>query len=299
MFFSQYLKNQLDSYNTTQTDLVGILHTVHPTLSSLDTITLNRWLNNKTTPPKDKQIVIARFFERDLKNYISLVAPPSIPKSFMSHYNKIFTGIESSYSAIGYDYSSEQKTIKLERISRRESRRKLDGFYSNIEGYRKVFEINGSSTLDLPTTLLTINQGERVVSHLSFQDDIDKTMSALSEVIGRKVEKKSKTLLSNIGYYSSREHYQLIVGHMFNNILDEYSEYRYLYSLTRGQKFLQMMQLLGGELMHSKREPITVGNCHLVRFTIDKLIAHPFILNEIYKTRASYQELIKTGQLPF
>lgn len=299
MLFGNYFGNQINSYGISQADLVRKLHTVHPILAHLDTITLNRWLNNKTTPPKDKQIVIARFFERDLKNYISQVAPPSIPKSFMSHYNKIFTFIESSYSAIGYDYSSEQKTIKLERITRRESRRKLDGFYNNIEGYRKVFEINGSSTLDLPTTLLTINQGERVVSHLSFQDDIDKTMSALSEVIGRKVEKKPKTLLSNIGYYSSREHYQLIVGHMMNNILDEYNEYHHLYSITRGQSFLQLLQLLGGEVMHSKREPVTVGNCYLVKFSIDNLIAHPFILNQIYQTRTSYQELKKIGQLPF
>ncbi|CAK6716403.1 conserved hypothetical protein (fragment) [Vibrio harveyi] len=153
--------------------------------------------------------------------------------------------------------------------------------------------------MDLPTTLLTINQGERVVSHLSFQDDIDKTMSALSEVIGRKVEKKPKTLLSNIGYYSSREHYQLIVGHMMNNILDEYNEYHHLYSITRGQSFLQLLQLLGGEVMHSKREPVTVGNCYLVKFSIDNLIAHPFILNQIYQTRTSYQELKKIGQLPF
>ncbi|WP_322852575.1 helix-turn-helix domain-containing protein, partial [Vibrio harveyi] len=78
MLFGNYFGNQINSYGISQADLVRKLHTVHPILAHLDTITLNRWLNNKTTPPKDKQIVIARFFERDLKNYISQVAPPSI-----------------------------------------------------------------------------------------------------------------------------------------------------------------------------------------------------------------------------
>jgi len=299
MLFGHYLQAQLKNYDISQAELVGKLHALHRLFSNLDAITLNRWINNKTTPTREKQIVIARFFEKDLKQYISQVSPPEVPQSFLFHYNKFFNDIEGSYRAIGYDYSSEQKILKLERLTRRESRRKLDRFYYNIEGYRKVFEINGSSTLELPTTLLTINQDERVVSHLSFQDDIEKTMSALSKVIGREVDVKPRTLLSNIGYYSSREHYQLIVGHMMNNILDEYNEYRYLYSITRGQSFLQLLQLLGGEVMHSKREPVAVGNCYLVKFSIDNLIAHPFILNQIYQTRTSYQELKKTGQLPF
>lgn len=296
MLFSQYLKDQLNITGITQSELVRKLHTVSTRFSSLDPITLNRWLNNKTTPTKDRQIVIARFFERSMEQYINLVDAPTVPQSFLYHYNKIFSNIENSYCAISYNYSTKQKILKMERLRRREARQKLEGFYNNIDGYRRAFEINGSSTLHLPTTLLTINQGEKIISHLSFQDDIKKTMNAISEVIGREIDVKPQALLSNIGYYSSRGHYQLIVGHLLNNILDEYSEYRYLYSITRSSPFLQLLQLMGGEVLHSKRESMLVGNCYLVRFSIDELIAHPFVLSQIYNTRESYQNLKKNGQ---
>ncbi|MFH0257099.1 helix-turn-helix transcriptional regulator [Vibrio rumoiensis] len=70
MKFSHYIKRIREEGKLTQNELLNILNKYDNQFSQLDTTTISRWENNKTTPSISKQLLIIRALNKNITEYL-------------------------------------------------------------------------------------------------------------------------------------------------------------------------------------------------------------------------------------
>ena len=290
MIFQQYLLHMLGKKRLRQIDLLYPLQLSHPTFKGLDVITLSRWCNNKTLPPIKKQLLIAHYFEKDLSYFIQHIDPPRIPSTFLKEYTTVFNKIETSYGRVGYfSINKGPATLSMQNVSTVTHRQLFSDFYGHMETYNRIYAKIDQHNETIYTTAFTIKQGDQIVSHLAFNEDVINLSSHFKQTLP--TQPNAKSILINVGYYSCRNYFELLVGHLLNHLVSSYSDYEECYVVTRGKDFLIFLEQLGGTVVLSAQESRFIGNVYLLRFDLKQLLAHPFIFKQIQRTYLNYLEL--------
>jgi transcriptional regulator with XRE-family HTH domain len=291
MTFQQYLQYMIKKHKMRQTDLLSKLQLSHVMFEGLDCITLSRWCNNKTQPSLHKQLLIAYCLEKNLSFFIQHIETPILKSAFLKKFDTLFNKVESQYHRIGYtaNDSTSSSKLSMKNVSTIEHRKLLLEFYSQMETYRYFFGKITEKNHIIRTQLFTITKGKKIIAHMSFIEDIKQFVPYFRQKL--LIQPQKKSILINLGYYTSRKNFQLLIGHMYNHLIQQYSTFHECYISVRGKDFLFFLEQAGGTLILAGQETSDIGNIYLIQFDLKKLFADPFIFLQVQKNYASYQQL--------
>lgn len=296
MKFHNYLQHMLENHSIKQTTLVVELQLFHATFKSLDTITLSRWLNHKTKPNLEKQLLVAFYFEKDLSNFIKKIKVANPPISFVKTFSSLFDQIETSYTRIKYNPPSESNSeLSLLNLDKNTHRHLFGGFYKQMSTYSRIFDHIDDNNNDVQTTVFVIKQGSTIISHLSLNKDITQIAPHFRRPLPG--ASTTKSVLINVGYYSCRQHWGILVGHLLNYLIEHLKDIDVCYVTTRGRGFLELLQMIGGTMIMSSQELPAIGNIYLIKFNVTQLLAHPFLFQQIQIHHLSYIELSQNSTI--
>ncbi len=290
MKFGCYLLHTLNKKNKSQTKLVCELQLNFDIFSSLDEITLSRWVHNKTTPSLEKQLLIAHHLEGDIINFISSIEKQKIKKSLMTSFNNTFKIIENSYHNISYhSLLKGNKDLSLINMNQETHRTLLGDFYKQFEMYENLFSYMNTNKLDIKTTVLAIKKNDEIVSHISFNQNAEKYIPCMTKT--KKNHINTNSISINIGYYSTKEHYNILTGNLFCHLADNFMSVKKVYVISNGEYFNEFLEGLGGEIVILKKESKKIWDTYVFKFDFIKLLSNPFIFNQIKDNYLSYLTL--------
>ncbi|MGF1901074.1 hypothetical protein [Aliivibrio sifiae] len=291
MKFGQYLLHMLNNKNKTQTRVVCELQLKFDIFSSLDEITFSRWVNNKTTPSLEKQLLIAYHLEKKMSFFISNIDNKKCKKSLITKFDETFERIENSYHQINYRKSlKEDKTLSLMNMNKETHRISLGCFYNQFKIYKDIFSYIDNNKIDITTTVLAIKNNGEVISHISFNRNIEKIIPYVQK---KHTSDMEKSISINIGYYSNKESYNILTGHLFCHLIDNFISINKIYVISNGKYFNDFLEELGGEICIQDKDKENIGDTYIFKFNFIQLLSNPFIFNQIKNSYNSFIELKK------
>lgn len=293
MSFTHYLKKRKANEKVSAKSLIIKLQLFHPAFEKLDPVTLSRWINGRTTPSLEKQLLLVSYFGSDLLSYINSINQPEVSGSTSQIYDNIFEDIESSYHSImlSNELSSTTLTPEIEKVTWSELTELVPNFYESTTCYQRVLS-NKSITEKEDIVLCSIKSENKVVSHLS----ISTNLKYLSNLFGSDInfDIKENGVAFNIGYLHTRIQYELLLGILFNYVCDNFKHLKEIYVIVRGTKFLNFVEHFGGVVISSSKENRNIGNIFLLKLDFMKTISNAFYLSLIKNANESYKEIIES-----
>lgn len=139
MTFSTYLKKKLSDTGVSSKSVIAKLQLFSPAFEKLDPVTLSRWLNERTIPTLEKQLLVVLCLESKVYPYLEYISAPSVSRSLLKVYETVFNNIESSYhSILTYkDASNSNLTPQLEELSWSNLQKSVPGFFESTQSYKK------------------------------------------------------------------------------------------------------------------------------------------------------------------
>ncbi|ABU70609.1 hypothetical protein [Vibrio campbellii] len=289
MSFSKYLRTKLNDEGINSKSLIAKLQLFSPVFEKLDPVTLSRWLNDRTLPSLEKQLLALQCFESKFYPYLEYINSPSVSRSLTKVYESVFNNIESSYHSILMHRDCDL-SIKpsIEEMNWSELKNSVPNFYESISTYKPLF-LEAGKYSQSNMTFCSIRSESKVISHLSISNDIEVLSSLFNGRLD--IDFRSKSLFFNIGYYACRKHYNMLVGVILNYICDKYESIEDFYVVARGTDFLCLLESFGGELISANRESGVIGNVYLVKLNLIKVLINPFIFSLLIESSEVYQEI--------
>lgn len=280
----------LNKKNISQRSTVCALQLHHATFYSLDNVTFSRWVNNKTTPSLEKQLIIARYFEQDLNFFIQEINEPTPSNNIMDTYNKIFNFIDNTYHKMSYKkQSNDRRILNLINVEKHDYNVLLGDFYKQMEVYNRISTEMDASEHNMNTTVFMIKQQGKIISHISVNKDFRQFIPYIKQKVN--YLSNSKSIFINVGHYSSRDNYEILIGHLFCYIIEQHENTEYCYILTRTQLFINLLEQLGGTVVVIQQEYPKDKRLCLLQFNLSKLLGQPFVFKKIKASYLSYCEL--------
>ncbi|WP_104023704.1 hypothetical protein [Vibrio hyugaensis] len=291
MSFSKYLRSKLSDEGINSKSLIAKLQLFSPAFEKLDPVTLSRWLNDRTLPSLEKQLLTFQCFESKFYPYLEYINSPSASRSLTKVYEGVFNNIESSYHSI-LTYKDFDLSISpsIEEMSWPKLQRSVPNFYESLSSYKRLFS-EADKYNQSPMTFCSIRSESKVVSHLSLSTDIEILSSMFSGDLD--IDFKRKSVFFNIGYYACRKHYNMLVGVLLNYIFDKHESIDEFYVIARGTDFLCLIESFGGRLISANRENGVIGNVYLLKLNVMKVLTNPFIFSLLKESYEVYQEINK------
>lgn len=290
MSFSTYLKRKLSEEGVNSKSIIAKLQLFSSSFEKLDPVTLSRWLNERTIPTLEKQLLVVLCFDFRFYPYLEHIISPVASRSLLKVYESVFKNIESSYHSILTYKEAYNSNLKpsIEKINWSKLQCLLPDFYESISSYHRVLpDLNLSDENDV--TFCSLRSGEKVVSHLSVSKDINYLKVMFGHNVNIDFDKKS--LVFNVGYYSNREHYKILVGLLLNHICNHHEEIEEFYVIARGMGFLTLIESFGGKLLSANKEDDFIGNVYLLKMDFIKTISNPFMFSLLKESYGTYKNI--------
>ncbi|PTQ14873.1 hypothetical protein, partial [Vibrio sp. 10N.286.46.E10] len=99
------------------------------------------------------------------------------------------------------------------------------------------------------------------------------------------------SVVFNIGYYSNREHYKILVGLLLNHICYHHEKIEDFYVIARGMGFLKLIESLGGKLLSANKEDNAIGNVYLLKMDFMRAITNPFAFSLLKESYGTYKDI--------
>ncbi len=292
MKFGNYLLHMLNKKNKSQTKFVCELQLKFDIFNALDEITFSRWVNNRTTPSLEKQLLIAHHFEKKMSFFVSNIEKQKCKKSVMITFNETFNKIENAYHKINYKSSLEsEKTLYLMHMNKETHRLLLGDFYTQFQMYQELFSHIDKERLSITTTVFAIKKHGEIISHVSYNQNVGKLIPDIKKELC--LDNSSDSISINIGYYSNKENYSILIGHLFSHLIDKFMSVKDIYIISNGRYFIDFLEELGGEIVIFRKEKKHIGDIYIFKFNFTKLLSNPFMFNQIKYYYHSYIELNK------
>lgn len=112
MKFSEYLLLMINKNKKKQKEMICDLNLKYKKLNSLDEVTFSRWINSKTSPSLEKQLLIAHYLEKGAIKFIKNIDIPKNKKAVEVAKKDAFMKINNKYHDIYYS-----KPLKKRRIA--------------------------------------------------------------------------------------------------------------------------------------------------------------------------------------
>ncbi|WP_373408796.1 hypothetical protein, partial [Vibrio jasicida] len=203
MPFSRYLKGKLSNLKLSSKSLIAKLQLFSDEFEKLDSVTLSRWLNGRTIPSLERQILVLRCLELKLHPYLECISLPSVPRSFTKVYEEVFDNIASSYHSI-LTYKDLDLSISpsIEVMTWFQLQKAVPNFYESISSYEDLLSQNDKYKSN-NVTFCSIRSESKVISHFSVSSDIDILPTIFSGELD--IDFKRKSVFINIGYCACRK----------------------------------------------------------------------------------------------
>ncbi|CAH1606258.1 conserved hypothetical protein [Vibrio jasicida] len=291
MLFSKYLRSKLDAKEINSKSLVAKLQLFSPVFEQLNSVTLSRWLNGRTIPSLEKQLLIFQCFESKLYPSLEYLNPPPVSRLSNKAYENVFNNIEFSYhSILMYKDCNLIFPISIEEINWSQLNSSVPNFYESLSSYKLFFsEVDKYNQKSI--TFCSIRNESKVVSHLSLSTDIEILPSIFDRELD--IDFKRNSVFFNIGHYVCRKHYNILVGVLLNHIFDKHESIEDFYVISRGKDFLTLIESFGGKLIAANRENDVIGNVYLLKVNISKVLTNPFVVSLIKESYELYKEINK------
>ncbi len=291
MPFSRYLKGKLSNLKLSSKSLIAKLQLFSDEFEKLDSVTLSRWLNGRTIPSLERQILVLRCLELKIHPHLECISLPSVPRSFAKVYEEVFDNIESSYhSIITYKDLDLSISPSIEVMTWFQLQKAVPNFYESISSYEDLLSQNDKYK-SRNITFCSIRSESKVISHFSVSSDIDILPTIFSGELD--IDFKRKSVFINTGYCACRKHYDMLVGVLLNYIYDQHASIDDFYVIARRPDFLNLIESFGGKLISANREDGVIGNVYLLKVNVMKALTNPFIFSLLKEAYKVYQEVNK------
>ncbi len=280
MTFSTFLKTNINKSKYSRMELIAQLNLFHLEFQNLDSVTLSRWITNKTIPSLHKQLLICLYFKQDLysfiknKNYTSNKTNLNFEKKVKTTMNSVENAIQN----ISYFYNKNHKSeYSVTLNNKAEYRNKFKVFYNNFNLYKDFFRFIDENSLSPQTITCEERINSIMVSHDSLAF-VDKKHKAFFEHFFEVNIDLDEFWFANVGFHRSKESlntsFTLMVYWLIKN-----NCYDFL-SLVRGEDAFNNYQELGYTQI---RDTIVEGNekFYLCRANLLAILSNQYVISEV------------------
>ncbi|HIF9253991.1 TPA: hypothetical protein ACX6Q6_000960 [Photobacterium damselae] len=280
MTFSSFLKTNINNSKYSRVELIAQLNLFHSEFQNLDSVTLSRWITNKTIPSLHKQLLICLYFKQDLYNFIKNKDYTS-NKTNLNFEKKVkatMECIENSIQNVSYLYNRTHKSEYTVTLNNKEEyRNKFQVFYNNFNLYKDFFKFIDENSLSPQTLTCEEHINSIMVSHDSLAF-IDKKLKPYFEQFFKINIDLNEFWFANVGFHRSKESlntsFTLMVYWLIKN-----NCYNFL-SLVRGEDTFNNYQELGYTQI---RNTIVEGNerFYLCQANILEVLSNQYVISEV------------------
>ncbi|MFS1917972.1 hypothetical protein [Vibrio sp. 10N.286.46.E10] len=290
MPFSSYLKTKLNDNDFSSKSIIAKLQLFSSSFDKLDPVTLSRWVNGRTIPTLEKQLLVVRCFDSSFYPNLEHIIAPAVSRSQLKVYESLFNNVESSYhSILTYKEASDSRLKpSIEKVNWSKLQCLLPGFYESTLSYNRALPV--LNRLDENNvTFCSLRSRDKVISHLSISHDINYLKAIFGHNVNIDFDKES--VVFNIGYYSNREHYKILVGLLLNHICYHHEKIEDFYVIARGMGFLKLIESFGGKLLSANKEDNAIGNVYLLKMDFMRAITNPFAFSLLKESYGTYKDI--------
>ncbi len=284
--FNKKLSEWIEDKKITRKELISILQNInYEEFYGLDSITLSRWLNGKTTPPLYKQLYIAKYLDMDILEIIS-----SIPMEQFKETSKISRSIEILKSVLensifSYNEIVETPTCFIEEQSFEEYYKAYSAFNRNIPTLNQYFdEIYQLKNKVKYTSLYLKNSENKKIGHFC-------GIRELSSIGNTKVfnyldsDTLDKSAFMNVAHFKTISNYlELLTSALCFYILTAYKEKEYIFvfvpGLLRSKAVKSLLGIKEEKIIHNKDSKLKV---YLFKVDIIKTLCNPLLFPLVQK----------------
>ncbi|MGI2800854.1 hypothetical protein ACRTC3_19960 [Photobacterium damselae] len=277
MSFSIFLKKHIESSDFTRNELLAKINLFNKEFENLDSVTLSRWVNNKTTPSLYKQIILCLFFESDLISFIKN-KEYTLSNSALSLRKKHESNFINKDSELHYLYNKYNNiSYHIKKNNTIEYRKKFSLFYTNFDLYRDIFEYVDEKKLNLTTFSFEEKINNTITSHDSIVM-IDNTISKHIKHFFSLDMDLTNYLLANSGYHRNIQAFENLFALSVYFIIAT-KQYDFI-SIIRGRNNFLTVKELGYEQI----SPCYIEDEHifyLCKANILKVISNALVISKL------------------
>ncbi|MHA6610604.1 helix-turn-helix domain-containing protein [Photobacterium damselae] len=269
MEFSSLLKELMSQKGYTSKELIAKLNISLKECCNLDSVTLSRWLNNKTTPKVYKQLLIINFFNYSYLDYLSNIDLDLSESKGIDFINKYFSET-NFYGFFYYIKNDTSGSISVKEIDDIEDKN-LINFYSNIN---KNINYGIDLTKKYKTKLIS-HHYNIITSHLLYHH-INKDYDYLSIIFNKEIVKNS--ILINASHINSTNLFNHFTFYFIEDLVSHNA--RYIYFMLYDKRQISLLDALGFELISIINQK-SESNLFLYGIQVEKFLSNSIIINII------------------
>lgn len=275
----------------TRKELIALLQNeYYEEFKGLDSITLSRWLNGKSTPPLYKQFYVAKCLNVNFREYVNSLDLSKIkyPTKYDTVLYNLTKALDFSISALSYRYVPKYVKSEISNDSYQEFRHKFGEFYDNVSSLTKFQHClyEKGNDLDYKSIVLK-NEDNEIIGHWSGIVDIMK-LNGNPSFISIPPNEASKSCVVFLGYYVNSEHYfELITQAVCLYLFSYWKKKDYVYFFNVNYRpIIEFCKLIfnAEEIRYypplDEKEKMGV---YLLKFDIVKSISNPVVLSMVKK----------------
>ncbi|WP_038876145.1 hypothetical protein [Vibrio jasicida] len=240
MQFNKYISKIIDDNQLTRKDVLRIFHmSGYDDISHVDSITLSRWLNGKTTPNLYKQLIIVSCLSGSVLDFVKSLNIDELKgnQNDENFYSSYVRKVDYAHNSINYIERSQERRTKIESLSSQEILKKFEFFHRNFSSYRSISD-NLELSLAEEGTLISCFESEQIVGHIAYFE--------CSKLKTKKVELSNVLFFTPI-YYADSVVLREIMVEFFTRYLNQVVDsFCYAVGFTRSGKKLDFHHYFGG-----------------------------------------------------
>lgn len=284
MKFSEYLLLMINKNKKKQKEIICDLNLKYKKLNSLDEVTFSRWINSKTSPSLEKQLLIAHYLEKGAIKFIKNIDIPKNKKAVEVAKKDAFMKINNKYHDIYYSKPlKKEESLHLINVNKNMHIPSLEFFYNPSNLHRLLLSHKENSNI----TVLAIKDKCSFIGHLTL---IRKIHNAHLFLKATNIKPNEDSILIDFGYFPDESTFSLLIGHMFSHLMSEKLKNHDVYIMLRGKNFINLLEKLGGILITAIKED-NYGNIFILKFNFINLLSEPFILKKVQLYYERHNEL--------
>ncbi|CAH1536860.1 hypothetical protein THZG08_580014 [Vibrio owensii] len=174
MTFDTYLKKRLIFGELNTKLAIAKLQQGSSMFEKIDPVTISRWINGRTTPTLEKQLLVMHCLEPRVYPFLKYVSAPSVSRLHRKVYDTVFDNIESSYhSIIAHSNALTSDLVPcLERLTWDKLFELVPSFFEATSSYSRMLLARKESDVG-GVTFCSLRNGTKIVSHLSVSSDVE------------------------------------------------------------------------------------------------------------------------------
>ncbi len=283
--FQHLLTEWLDTNNLKRNDFIAKLQIYDfESFKGLDSITLSRWLNGKTTPPTYKQILIAQCLNIDIVDLVKKLDKKNIKSSnkkskIISEFIRV---VDLFNPRMSYRKADKNTRIEIDYFTYEQHMDMLGDFYHNLLPLKSftggLYKLGNDM---LYPTLRILNEADDIIGHWVGVEPFDKVVNLPSFPTLTKEEIDTGYLLMVGFHQNSKDYFDLISYTMCAYLLSPRSKStRTVYIFINGHSLYEVSRLAFDaedvKYYPSEDKDFRLG-IHLIKVDILKVIANPIL----------------------